>query len=63
MVTFFESHDSYLGFGYTRNRSSQEVTREYAHVVDNYPKTIYYARPFDNEWQSNEIQKIHKKTR
>lgn len=63
VVTFFESHDSYLGFGYTRNRSSQEVTREYAHVVDNYPKTIYYARPFDNEWQSNEIQKIHKKTR
>lgn len=38
VVLFSESHDSFLGLGYTRDKSSQEITCEYAHVVDNYPK-------------------------
>ncbi len=63
VVLFSESHDSYLGLGYTRDKTSAEITQDYAHVVDNYPKTIYYARPFDDEWKSSEVQKIHQKTK
>ena len=63
VVLFSESHDSFLGLGYTRDKSSQEITCEYAHVVDNYPKTIYYARPFDDEWKSTAIKEIHQKVK
>ena len=52
----------FLGLGYTRNKSSREVTLDYAHVVDNFPKTIYYARPFDDEWKSSAIKEIHQKS-
>ncbi len=62
VVLFSESHDSFLGLGYTRNKSSREVTLDYAHVVDNFPKTIYYARPFDDEWKSSAIKEIHQKS-
>lgn len=63
VVLFSESHDSFLGLGYTRDKSSQDITCEYAHVVDNYPKTIYYARPFDDEWKSTAIKEIHQKVK
>lgn len=62
VVLFSESHDSFLGLGYTRYKSSREVTLDYAHVVDNFPKTIYYARPFDDEWKSSAIKEIHQKS-
>ena len=62
VVLFSESHDSFLGLGYTRDKSSREVTLDYAHVVDNFPKTIYYARPFDDEWKSSSIKEIHQKS-
>ena len=62
VVLFSESHDSLLGLGYTRDKSSREVTLDYAHVVDNFPKTIYYARPFDDEWKSSAIKEIHQKS-
>lgn len=62
VVLFSESHDSFLGLGYTRGKSSREVTLDYAHVVDNFPKTIYYARPFDDEWKSSAIKEIHQKS-
>ena len=62
VVLFSESHDSFLGLGYTRDKSSREVTLDYAHVVDNFPKTIYYARPFDDEWKSSAIKEIHQKS-
>ncbi len=61
VVLFSESHDSFLGLGYTREKSSFEITNEYRHLVNHYPKTIYYARPFDDEWKSDRIKKIHKK--
>ena len=62
VVLFSDSHDSFLGLGYTRDKSSREVTLDYAHVVDNFPKTIYYARPFDDEWKSSAIKEIHQKS-
>ena len=61
VVAFSESHDSYYGLGYTRNKGSKEITHDYAYVAQNYPKTIYFARPFDNEWQSEDVKNIHQK--
>ena len=61
VVTFSESHDFYYGLGYTRDKTSKEITQDYACVVQTYPKTIYFARLFDNEWKSKDIRDIHQK--
>lgn len=63
VVVFSESHDSYYGFGYTKDKSSKEITKDYANIAKYYPKTIYFARPWDNEWQSSDIKEIHQKTK
>lgn len=61
VVIFSESHDSYYEFGYTRNKSSREITEDYKNLVHNYPNTIYFARSFDDEWKSDLISDIHSK--
>lgn len=63
VVVFSESHDSYYGFGYTKDKTSKEITMDYANLANSYPKTIYFARPWDNEWQSDDIKKVHQKTK
>ena len=68
LVKYIENHDSYLEFGYTKNLSSSQISSQYCELVKSYPHTIYYARPFDDEWKSqnvrtanNGFQKIFKK--
>ena len=62
MVTFFESHDSFLEFGYTKNMSNQMMINEWETLfkTGNW-STIFYARPFDDLWQSKEIKDINLK--
>lgn len=59
VVVFSESHDSYYEFGYTKNRTSREITNDYRLLSHNYPKTIYYARSFDPEWMSSEVRDVN----
>ena len=59
VVVFAESHDSYYEFSYTKDKSSKEITEEYKNLVHNYPNTIYFARSFDDEWQSQDIKEAH----
>lgn len=62
LVTFVESHDSYLDdtIGYTRNMTDDMLTNEYRILCKNYPNTLFYARPFNNLWKSKEIKEINK---
>ena len=63
VVVFSESHDSYYEFGYTKDKSSKEITKDYGGLVENYPNTLYYARSFDPEWTSNEVKEINTKAK
>ena len=62
LVTFVESHDSYLDdtIGYTRNMTDDMLTNEYRILCKNYPNTLFYARPFNNLWKSKEIKELNK---
>jgi len=61
VVVFSESHDSYYEFGYTKNKTSREITNDYRNLVQHYPNTLYFARSFDNEWRSPEMKDAHTK--
>jgi len=68
IVKYIENHDSYLEFGYTKNLTSEQISNQYIELSKNYPHTMYYTRPFDDEWKSERIriancgyQKVYKK--
>ena len=68
LVKYIENHDTFLDFGYTKNLSSSEISKRYYDLVQSYPHTLYYARPFDDEWKSEKVrvancgyQKVYKK--
>lgn len=58
MVKYVENHDTFLSdgpLGYTKNISSLEIAKQYAQINQIYPNTLFYARPYDNTWESNFI--------
>lgn len=61
-VLFSESHDSFLSedaLGYTKNKSSEEIMKEYCALVRNHENTLFYIRPFDETWKNPQIKKAH----
>lgn len=60
-VSFVESHDSYLEFCYTNKISSEDIIKKYKELCRRRKNTLFYARPFDNTWQREEIKIIHQK--
>lgn len=61
IVSFIESHDSYLEFGYTRELSDIDIINGYEGLCEAYENTLFYARPFNNTWKSEEIKRINKR--
>ena len=62
MVKYVESHDTFLSdddLGYTKNISSDEIIDEYCNLINLYPNTIFYIRPFDDSWTSSKIKDYH----
>ena len=62
LVTFCETHDSYLNdgpTGYTKRMSDGMVVNEYRILTKNYPNTLFYCRPFNDTWMSDEIRNIN----
>lgn len=46
-VKFVENKDSFLSndsMGYTKNKSKEDIIREYRCLTENYPNTLFYAR-------------------
>ena len=59
LVKYAENHDTYLSdgsLGYTKNISSLEIVKQYAYMCHFYPHMLFYARPYDNMWQSEIVR-------
>ena len=56
-VMMSESHDSFLGMGYTRDKSSTDIAYDYQSRCKKYPHSLFYARPYDNTWKSEIVRK------
>lgn len=61
LVKFVESHDSFLSedMAYTKGFSADTIVYHYRDLCYQYENTLFYARPFDNHWQSNLIRNAH----
>lgn len=61
LVTFTESHDQYFNWrpGVISPLSETMVSEMYVGKCSTYPNTLYYARPFSNEWQSEKVKKAN----
>ena len=56
LIAFVENHDSYLHFGYTKSLSTNQINNYYQGLVNEFPNTIYYARPYCDAWKSDIIK-------
>lgn len=59
LVVFADSHDLHLTFRYTENLSDSMLIHEYEVLRKNFINTIFYARPFNMCWESEEIKRIN----
>lgn len=62
LVAKFETHDDYLELGLTKRMSDQMRLTEWDVLVNHLPgcDCLYYARPFETLWKSEEMRKINK---
>ena len=62
LVAKFESHDDYLDLGLTKRMTDEMRLTEWDILVNHLPgcDCLYYARPFETLWKSEEIRKINK---
>ena len=62
LVAKFESHDDYLEFGWTKRMTDEMRLTEWDVLVNQLQgcDCLYYARPFETLWKSEEIRKINK---
>ena len=65
VVIFAESHDSYLDnhMCYTRKLTAREVANEYDVITGRYPHTLFYARPYNNEWNDFVVKNAHERNK
>lgn len=60
MITFIESHDSYLAFGYTKDLTDSIIIKEWENLLqDKDWNVLFYCRPFNDLWKSSEIRNIN----
>lgn len=60
LVAFVESHDSFHEFGYTKNIPSHVIANDYKGLTNNFDNTLFFARPYDNTWEDNQIKEANK---
>lgn len=62
LVAKFESHDDYLEFGWTKRMTDEMRLTEWNILVNQLQgcDCLYYARPFETLWKSEEMRKINK---
>ena len=62
MVKYIETHDTYLSdgeLGYTKRMSDREILDIYKSLVSQYENTLFYIRPWNDTWKSEEIKQVH----
>ena len=62
LVAKFETHDDYLEFGWTKRMTDEMRLTEWDILVNHLSgcDCLYYARPFETLWKSEEMRKINK---
>lgn len=55
-ITWIESHDDYLTWGWTKKLSEYDINNEYHNLCKNYKNTLYYVRPFSNSWKEEIVR-------
>ncbi|MGL5646383.1 MAG: alpha-amylase family glycosyl hydrolase [Clostridium sp.] len=58
-VNFIESHDTFLEFGYTKEWSDKEILEKYKILIEEAKNVLFYARPFNDTWKSEEMRSIN----
>ena len=60
LVSFFESHDTYYEFGYTKRMDDRMRLTEW-NVLVNQCKyhALYFCRPFETLWMSADMKRIN----
>lgn len=59
MVTFIDSHDLQYEFKVTSRYTNEVIKREYDILCSNFPNTLFYVRPFNNCWESEEVKRAN----
>ena len=59
MVTFIDSHDLQYEFKVTSRYTDDVIKREYDILCSNFPNTLFYVRPFNNCWESEEVKRAN----
>lgn len=60
LITFCDSHDLFLEFGVTKEMTDTMIRDEYKNMVNNFENTLFYARPYNDLWKSEDIKEINK---
>lgn len=62
LITYVESHDQYYNWrpGKISTLSDATISEWYYGKNNYYPNTLYYARPFSNEWKSEKVKNANK---
>lgn len=60
-VRYVENHDTYLDsiIGYTKNYNDKTLCTAYKNLFNKNENVLFYTRPFNNLWKSNEIIQIN----
>ena len=63
LVAKFESHDDYLDTGLTKRMNDGMRLTEWDILVNHLPgcDCLYYARPFETLWKSEDMRKINRR--
>ena len=63
LVAKFESHDDYLDTGLTKRMNDGMRLTEWNILVNHLPgcDCLYYARPFETRWKSEDMRKINRR--
>lgn len=60
LITFCDSHDLFLEFGVTKEMTDSIIRNEYKNIVNRFENTLFYARPYNDLWKSEDIKEINK---
>lgn len=63
LVTFVESHDTYLEFLSTRAMSDDMLLGEYDAITSRFKHTLFYARPYNNLWEDSRVKNSNLKNK
>ncbi len=56
-IIFAESHDSWLGMGYTKWQDRQRIMEEYERRAHIYKNTLFYPRIYPGKWETDDMWK------